>query len=111
MNILISPQAFKGSISATEVANNIEQGILKSSTNHKTIKLPIADGGDDTLQTLVDITNGQIYETNATGPDGEIIKTQWGALGDGKTAVIEMAKISGLALIKKRQLIYRNTKS
>ena len=104
MNILISPQAFKGSISATEVANNIEQGILKSSTNHKTIKLPIADGGDDTLQTLVDITNGQIYETNATGPDGEIIKTQWGALGDGKTAVIEMAKISGLALIKKRQL-------
>jgi glycerate kinase len=104
MNILISPQAFKGSISATEVANNIEKGILKSSANHKTIKLPIADGGDDTLQTLVDITNGQIYETNATGPDGEIIKTQWGALGDGKTAVIEMAKISGLALIKKRQL-------
>lgn len=104
MNILISPQAFKGSMSAIEVANNIEKGILKSSAHHKIIKLPVADGGDDTLKTLVEITNGQIYETNATRPDGKIIKTQWGALGDNKTAVIEMAKISGLALMNSNNL-------
>ena len=51
MNILISPQAFKGSISAVEVANNIAKGIFDVDKNHNLIKFPIADGGDDTLET------------------------------------------------------------
>ena len=104
MNILISPQAFKGSISAIEVANNIEKGIIKANPNHSIIKLPVADGGDDTLDTLVEVTNGKIFETTATGPDGKNIKTKWGALGDNKTAVIEMAQISGLALMNRNKL-------
>ena len=104
MNILISPQAFKGSISAIEVANNIEKGIIKANPNHNIIKLPVADGGDDTLDTLVEVTNGKIFETTATGPDGKNIKTKWGALGDNKTAVIEMAQISGLALMNRNKL-------
>mgnify|MGYP001160798901 CR=1 FL=1 len=104
MNILISPQAFKGSISAIEVANNIEKGIIKANPNHNIIKLPVADGGDDTLDTLVEVTKGKIFETTATGPSGVKIKTKWGALGDNKTAVIEMAKISGLALLDRNKL-------
>lgn len=104
MNILISPQAFKGSISAIEVANNIEKGIIKANPNHNIIKLPVADGGDNTLDTLVGVTKGKIYETTATGPDGKKIKTKWGALGDNKTAVIEMAKISGLTLLDRNNL-------
>ena len=56
MNILISPQAFKGSLSAIEVANNIEKGITKANPNHNIIKLPVADAGDDTLDTLVEVT-------------------------------------------------------
>jgi len=104
MNILISPQAFKGSISAIEVANNIEKGIINANPNHNIIKLPVADGGDDTLDTLVEVTNGKIFETTATGPDGKNIKTKWGALGDNKTAVIEMAQISGLALMNRNKL-------
>ena len=104
MNILISPQAFKGSISAIEVANNIEKGIIKANPNHNIIKLPVADGGDDTLDTLVEVTKGKIFETTATGPSGVKIKTKWGALGDNKTAVIEMAQISGLALMNRKNL-------
>ena len=104
MNILISPQAFKGSISAIEVANNIEKGIIKANPNHNIIKLPVADGGDDTLDTLVEVTKGKIFETTATGPSGVKIKTKWGALGDNKTAVIEMAQISGLALMNRNKL-------
>ena len=104
MNILIAPQAFKGSISAIEVANNIEKGIIKANPNHNIIKLPVADGGDNTLDTLVGVTKGEIYETTATGPDGKKIKTKWGALGDNKTAVIEMAKISGLTLVDRNKL-------
>ena len=104
MNILISPQAFKGSISAIEVANNIEKGIIKANPNHNIIKLPVADGGYDTLDTLVEVTKGEIFETTATGPSGEKIKTKWGALGDNKTAVIEMAKICGLALVDRNKL-------
>ena len=62
MNILICPQAFKGSISAIEVANNIEKGIIKANPNHNIIKLPVADGGDDTLDTLVEVTKGKIFD-------------------------------------------------
>ena len=74
MNILICPQAFKGSISAIEVANNIEKGIIKANPNHNIIKLPVADGGDDTLDTLVEVTKGKTFETTATGPSGVNIK-------------------------------------
>lgn len=92
MNIIIAPQTFKGSISALNVAKAMESGVLKVIPNANITLVPVADGGDGTLETLVETSNGDIRTIEVTGPMGDRIEAQWGAMGDGKTAVIEMAR-------------------
>jgi glycerate kinase len=97
--ILVAPQAFKGSISALDAAKASAEGILRVLPNCNVVLCPVADGGDGTLETLVDISNGSIKTDSVTGPNGEAIEASWGAMGDGVSAVIEMARMSGLAII------------
>lgn len=104
MNIIIAPQTFKGSISALNVAKAMESGVLKVIPNANITLAPVADGGDGTLETLVETSNGDIRTIEVTGPLGERIEAQWGAMGDGKTAVIEMARTSGLALVPEQNM-------
>ena len=99
MKIVIAPQAFKGSISALEVARSMREGVCRVMPHVETVIVPVADGGDGTLETLVESSAGQIRTSQVTGPLGEKVTAQWGALGDGDTAVIEMARTSGLALV------------
>ncbi|MCH7745553.1 MAG: glycerate kinase [Chloroflexi bacterium] len=99
MKIVIAPQAFKGSISALEVARAMRDGVYRAVADAETTLVPVADGGDGTLETLVDISAGEIKTSQVTGPLGDNIEAQWGAMGDGNTAVIEMARTSGLALV------------
>lgn len=103
MKILIAPQAFKGSISALKVAKAIEKGVLEILPNAETILMPVADGGDGTLETLVETSNGTIMSCEVTNPIGGKIQAEWGAMGDGSTAIIEMARTSGLTLINPDQ--------
>ena len=97
--IVIAPQEFKGSLTAIEIARAIEVGVLRAIPDAATVLAPVADGGDGTLQALVDSSGGRIESATVTGPLGEDVEAEWGALGDGKTAVIEMARSSGLALV------------
>ena len=99
MKVVIAPQSYKGSISAIKVAEAIKEGILRVLPQTETILIPVADGGDGTLETLVESTGGTIHKSNATDPLGNLIPAIWGTLGDNKTAIIEMARISGLALV------------
>ena len=99
MKIVIAPQTFKGSIPALEVAEAIREGVGRVLPEAKTVLVPVADGGDGTLETLVESTAGEVRAAEVTGPLGEKVEAQWGALGDGTTAVIEMARTSGLALV------------
>ena len=99
MKIVIAPQAFKGSISALDAAMAMQAGILNAMPDAETVLVPVADGGDGTLETLVEGSGGTIRTTPVTGPLGERREADWGALGDGVTAVIEMARTSGLALV------------
>tara|TARA_B100001750_G_scaffold241513_1_gene253052 strand:- start:697 stop:1830 length:1134 start_codon:yes stop_codon:yes gene_type:complete len=99
MKILIAPQSYKGSISAIKVAEAIKEGALNIFPSIESLIIPVADGGDGTLETLVESTSGIIHNSNATGPLGNSIPIIWGTLGDSKTAIIEMARISGLALV------------
>ena len=99
VKIVIAPQAFKGSISALDAARAMDAGVRRVVTDAETILVPVADGGDGTLETLVDGSGGEIRSSEVTGPLGEPITAQWGALGDGRTALIEMARTSGLALV------------
>ena len=100
MKIVIAPDSYKESLSAMDVAVAIEQGFKQILPNAEYIKLPMADGGEGTVQSLVDATGGEILEHDVTGPLGETVTGFYGLMGDGKTAIIEMAAASGLHLVE-----------
>lgn len=99
MKIIIAPDSFKGSLSAVEAANAINTGIKKAFSETETVLLPIGDGGEGTMETLVATTGGRIINVSVTGPLGNQIEAAYGVLGDGETCVIEMASASGLHLV------------
>lgn len=103
MKIVIAPQSFKSSVSALTAAQAIERGALKAAPDATTALIPVADGGDGTLEVLVDSTGGEIFRSIVTGPLGHAVEASWGVLGDGQTAVIEMARASGLAMVPPRR--------
>lgn len=98
MRIVIAPDSFKESLSAMSVATAIENGFKEVYPDAEYIKLPMADGGEGTVQSLVDASGGSIEEVVVTGPLGSKVKGFYGIMGDGETAVIEMAAASGLDL-------------
>ena len=81
MKIVVAPQAFKGSLSATEVGNSMIKGIENVIENSTNLLVPVADGGDGTLETLVESSQGKINLIKVTGPLGEQQNSAWGALG------------------------------
>lgn len=99
MKIVIAPQEFKESLSGIEIARAMQEGVKRVWQDADTVLVPVADGGDGTLQSLVDASNGKVMVAEVEDPLGRSIKAEWGALGNGKTAVIEMARSSGLALL------------
>ena len=99
MKIIIAPQGFKGNLTALEVARAIEEGIKRVVPDAKTTIKPMADGGEGTVQALVDATGGEMITTEVTGPLEERVTAHWGILSDKTTAVIEMAAASGLPLV------------
>ena len=99
MKIVIAPQGFKGSITGLEAAQAIQRGVNAAVPEAQTVLVPVADGGDGTLHALVDATGGQIFNSRVQGPLGLYLEAAWGVMGDGETAVIEMARPSGLALL------------
>ena len=99
LRIVIAPQAFKHSVGAREAALAIQRGVLRAAPDAETVLIPVADGGDGTLAALIDTTGGAYREATVTGPLGDPQAARWGIMGDGETAVIEMALASGLALI------------
>ena len=99
MKILVAPQEFKGSISALSASEAAKNGILRVFPDAEVVLCPVADGGDGTLETLVEVSGGEVRTCSVQNPIGETIQAQWGAMGDGVTAVIEMARTSGLALL------------
>ena len=109
MKIVIAPQSFKGSVTAMSAAQAIERGVLKASPESVTVLVPVADGGDGTLEVLVDSTGGEIFRNIVTGPLGHAVEASWGVMGDGETAVVEMARASGLAMVPPRRRNPRTT--
>lgn len=99
MKIVIAPDSFKGSLTALQVAEAIEAGLRRVFPAATIEKVPMADGGEGTVQSLVDATGGEILTAQVLDPLGNPIDAQYGVLGDGRTAVIEMAAASGLTLV------------
>ncbi|POT54952.1 glycerate 2-kinase [Citrobacter amalonaticus] len=99
MKIVIAPDSYKESLSATEVARAIEKGFREIFPDAQYVSVPVADGGEGTVEAMIAATQGTEYTALVTGPLGEKVNATWGMSGDGKTAFIEMAAASGLALV------------
>ncbi|HZX59690.1 MAG TPA: glycerate kinase [Mucilaginibacter sp.] len=104
MHILIAPNAFKNSLDAAQVARAIEQGLKLSRLNCTTERFPIADGGDGTGSLIIESCKGKIIAKEVHDPLGRRIKSSFGLIDNGKTAIIEMADASGLRLLAKEEL-------
>ncbi|MBW3515573.1 glycerate kinase [Shewanella sp. NKUCC01_JLK] len=129
MKIVIAPDSFKESLSALEVANAIEQGLKQVIPDCDIVKIPVADGGEGTVQSMVDATGGSIVSLEVMGPLGHRVQAHYGILGEGilgaamntssasvsradptsksphqgAIAVIEMASASGLHHVSREQ--------
>jgi glycerate kinase len=105
MKIILAPQALKGSLDAAAVGAAMAEGVRIALPDAEIAIIPVADGGEGTVRTLVAATGGQLLHTRVTGPLGEPVEAEWGLLGadpgapDEKTAVMEMAAAAGLPLV------------
>ncbi|WP_413741526.1 glycerate kinase [Sodalis sp. RH15] len=100
MKIVIAPDSYKESLSALEVATQIEKGFREVFPDAHYVKLPVADGGEGTVEAMVAATGGEIVKVRVTGPLGEKVDGFFGLSGDKKSAFIEMAAASGLELVR-----------
>lgn len=99
MKFVIAPDSFKGSLTAKEAATAMANGIRRVFPHADYQLVPMADGGEGTVQALVDATGGQIIRATVHDPFDRTTVASYGLLGDGKTAVIEMAAASGLQFV------------
>lgn len=111
MKIVIAPDSFKESMTALEVANAIESGFKQVFPQAEYIKIPMADGGEGTVQSIVDATKGHIKKLEVTGPLGGPLEAFYGLSEDNSLAIIEMAASSGLDKVpmKKRNPLKTTT--
>ncbi|EGR4301554.1 TPA: glycerate kinase [Vibrio cholerae] len=96
MKVVIAPDSFKESLTAKQVCDAIQAGLARVWHDAKFVSIPVADGGEGTVQSLVDATQGRLLEVKVMGPQGKRVEAFYGMLGDNQTAVIEMAAASGL---------------
>ena len=99
MKIVIAPDSFKGSLTALEAARAMEAGVLRACPDAQCVTVPMADGGEGTVRSMVDATGGRLVSARVTDPLGRSACAEYGILGDGHTAVIEMAAASGLQYV------------
>lgn len=103
MKIVVAPDSFKGSISAQDICANVKKGIHLVLPEAEVIELPLADGGEGTMENMVYSSNGKKINVSVTGPLSVNVNAAYGVLGDGATVVIEMAQASGLPLIEESE--------
>lgn len=103
MKIIIAPDSFKGSLTSCEAASAIERGVRIAIPDAEIEIIPMADGGEGTLDALLSSTKGIVREVEALDPLCRTIKTKYGVLGNKSTVVIEMAAVSGLLLLRNKE--------
>lgn len=99
MNIIVAPDSFKGSLTALEAADAIIQGVRDVLPDAEIVSVPLADGGEGTVEALVRATEGKTLTATVTGPMGGPVEAHFGVLGDDVTGVVEMAQAAGLFLV------------
>lgn len=99
MKIIIAPDSFKGSVSALDVAKNIEDAVHSVDATVETVLMPVADGGEGTVDAIASCVPAEIQKVTVCGPMNVEAEAYYAIIEDGKTAVIEMAQASGLPMV------------
>ena len=99
VNILIAIDSFKGSLTSAAAGETSAEGIRAANPDAEIEVVPLADGGEGTVDALIQATGGKIIQAEVTGPLGDPVDATYGILGDGTTAVIEIAEACGLPLV------------
>ena len=101
MRVVVAPDKFKGTLTAAQAAEAIAEGWRRGDARAEVERVPVADGGEGTLDALVSALDGQILRARVRGPLGDPIDAAYGIAetGRGRVAIVEMARASGLALV------------
>jgi len=99
MKVVIAPNTFKGSLSAPEAAAAIARGVREAFPDAEVVEVPVADGGDGTVEALVSAHRGEYRTVEVEGPLGDPVQATYGLIEAGRTGVVELASASGLTLI------------
>jgi glycerate kinase len=99
MKIIVAPNSFKGSLSATQAAKAIARGVREVFPGADVVEIPVADGGEGTVEALVSANGGTYEWVNVEGPLGDPVLASYGLIDGGKTAVVELASASGYVLV------------
>jgi glycerate 2-kinase len=99
MKVVVAPNAFKGSLSASEAAAAIARGVRQAFPDAEVVEIPVADGGDGTVEALVSAHRGEYRTAEVEGPLGDSVQATYGLIEGGRTGVVELASASGLTLI------------
>lgn len=102
MKIVLAPDSFKNSVTAIEASHAMRAGFEKVFPKATYVEVPMADGGEGTVQSMVDATGGRFLTAEVVNPLGQKVTAQYGILGDQETAVIEMAAASGIQFINEQ---------
>ena len=103
MHIVVAPQAFKGSLSVIQAAEAMQQGVLKALPDANIALVPVADGGDGTLEAILRSNTGSIFHTTVTGPRGLPCLVPWGLIEDSHCVLIELAQVCGLMMLSEEE--------
>ncbi|MDQ2923470.1 MAG: glycerate kinase [Candidatus Dormibacteraeota bacterium] len=111
MRVVVAPNAFKGSLSASQAASAIANGVRETFPNAEVVEIPVADGGDGTVEALVSAHRGEYRTAEVEGPLGDSVSATYGLIEAGRTGVVELASASGLTLIAPERRNPRKTSS
>jgi glycerate kinase len=99
VKVVVAPNAFKGSLTASEAAAAIARGVRQAMPDAQVVEVPVADGGDGTVEALVSAHHGEYRSVEVEGPLGDPVRATYGLIDAGRTGVVELASASGLTLI------------
>src|SRR5258708_37203603 len=99
MKVIVAPNSVKGSLSASQAAAAIAHGVREARPDAEVVEIPVADGGEGTVDALVSARRGTYSSVQVEGPHGDRVQAVYGLIDGGRTAVVELASASGLTLI------------
>src|SRR5213594_3222238 len=99
VKVVVAPNSFKGTMTGEEAARAIARGVREVFPDADVVEVPVADGGDGTVEALVSAKHGEYREVRVEGPLGDAVDARYGLIDGARTAVVELATASGLALI------------